>query len=229
MQDTLILEAIPVVRQRLKYLFWLRFSSAGALIIPALAATLFVWQRSQVSYQELPNGELAVDTLSQGVHYIFWVIWVPIAVLALLAGAVCALLAYRALDALKRVVHLTPKGVSLKSLQGTRQFRWDQIRRLEVGDSLTFHHPSGRWTVREDWMGRERLEAAVVYLKERLPKEKIFPAPTTAEAILLRLNAALPYVFAALLVAIAAAALHWSMSKLRQEKSPALMRAGRPP
>lgn len=208
-ETELTVEAQPAARRKYLYLFWVRFSSAGGLILPAIAATAFVWSRTRIQYEALSDGTLVPDTLTQGANYIFWTIWLPIAAVSLVAGVVCGWLAWRALQTAKRRLRLTPNGIEVSSLWGSLHLPWSAVKALDIGNDLDFRHELGTITLREDWAGREQWEAVLAYAKARLPKERVHQAPGPAEKFLLSAMKALPYVFLSLLAALAAAILYW--------------------
>ena len=98
MEEILILKAQPLVRDKLRTLFWIRLSSCIGLLLPAAACTVFLWIQSRPSTDlVLAGAEPALDASSTaGMYAVVWNVWLPLAFLSLVTGGVLAWLAWRA-------------------------------------------------------------------------------------------------------------------------------------
>lgn len=204
MDETLILKAEPVMRERLRALFWIRLSSAAAVLLPALACTAYLWARSQTPLP-IEEGEPA----GPGLISVVWGVWLPLAFLSLAAGGVLAWLAFRAYRGYRREFHLTASGLERRDVGRARRLRWAQVLLVETGRDFTFKTRDESWNVPGDWLGRDQAQALEAWLKGHLPKEKLAPAATAIEIALDRTMRLLPTLFALLLAAITAVAMYW--------------------
>lgn len=219
MEEFLILKAQQTARDRLRFVSILRFSSAAALVVPAVASTLFLWAQTHSPASELLDGGTTVFD-------VIWDVWAPLSVLSLLTGGVFAWLGWRAYDLMKREIRLSPKGVEIKGPGGLNAVPWTQVTGVESGTDLLIIAGSDAWRLEGDWLGRAQAEEALAYLKERLPKNKLLPPSTRLELFLQAALRSLPVVFALLVTAILGVVAYWVLVRRAGPGPEPLLRAG---
>ena len=212
MEETLVIKAVPSVREKLRAVFWIRLSSSVAIVVPALACTVFLWLQSQPPPDAvLPGADPSLDVSSTiGMYSVIWNVWLPLGIMSLVVGGVLAWLARRAYLGYSREYRFTPAGVERRESRRVVKVPWGKIAAAELGGDITLRLKDGAWTMAGDWMGRETADAAERYVKARLPKEKIVVRTGGLELALQRSMKLAPAVLAFLVAAITAVSLYWA-------------------
>lgn len=207
--ETLVLRADPIVRERLRTIFWIRLSSAFAMLAPAVGMTFFLYLQGRGEIEPvLPGGEPPPDTLPS-MYAVLWSVWLPLGILCVITGGIIAVLAWKAFAGYRREFRLTGLGLEEKDPLSIKRLLWKDVQALEIGQDYTVRGRGQSFRLSAEWLGREAADQAGTFLKAHIPREKTVTVSGTLEEWVERLARLAPTILAGLVAAIAALATYW--------------------
>lgn len=209
-EGTLVVRAAPKERERLRRVMWIRVSNALAFLLP-VAVLCAMWASSGGSAGAGIADDGSLDVLGGDVFALVLPMWISFGLLGAAVGGFCAALAVKAWGAKEEAIRFTPEGLERDYLRRKVLIPWKDVTQVDVAaDHLVVRSTGASCRLRLDWAGPEQMEAASLFIKARVPRDRFLPAATGVERFLEGLGKVLPFLFAALLAMIAALSVYWA-------------------